>query len=515
MSVKIFLREGRVGLEFSRFSLLKMRKSHSIEPAHIFSVTGKFTTLKVNPKHLPSRPYTLHCFYSCTMRLHLSIWAEDLPGTSIVGTPDPFAVVTVLNDDPGRRPTLVGKTETIQNTFSPDWTKIMTLEDFELGASTKIVVSIYDDNKRNDVPMGSTLFDVGSVLGAKGSILAKEIKGGGVVAVHVEPATESAILHFQLQGKDLINTEGLGLMRKSDPFFELQRLRKSLRSGGKVWDTVFRSHPVDNDLNPLWNESYIDLQTLCSEKRKQKLRIAVYDFEKNGKHVPMGEVKVSVEELVAAISKNAHGSADTALTLKKEGNTTGQLVVLAANITEEEGRSSKVVVEELEEEINAEATAEMEEEITVAAENEEVVAEPDDLNMISPTFVNYIAGGCKLHVVTAIDCTATNGDPREPNSLHFFKDKGQNDYEDALNDICTILSKYDSDQQYPLLGFGAKRNNAVSHCFLFGNEANGVDGILKTYRDTFRAGIVMSSPRNFSELIHAARKEAKAQLVRS
>jgi hypothetical protein len=42
-----------------------------------------------------------------------------------------------------------------------------------------------------------------------------------------------------------------------------------------------------------------------------------------------------------------------------------------------------------------------------------------------------------------------------------------------------------------------------------------VDGILKTYRDTFRAGIVMSSPRNFSELIHAARKEAKAQLVRS
>jgi hypothetical protein len=45
-----------------------------------------------------------------TMKLHLSILAEDLPSPSSFGKPNPFAVVTVLHKEVGVKPTVVGKT---------------------------------------------------------------------------------------------------------------------------------------------------------------------------------------------------------------------------------------------------------------------------------------------------------------------------------------------------------------------------------------------------------------------
>jgi hypothetical protein len=66
-----------------------------------------------------------------------------------------------------------------------------------------------------------------------------------------------------------------------------------------------------------------------------------------------------------------------------------------------------------------------------------------------------------------------------------------------------------------LLGFGAKRDGVINHCFPFREsaEVEGVDGILKLYRETFRSGIVMSAPRDFSGVIKEAGKDAKANMV--
>lgn len=438
-----------------------------------------------------------------------------------MGKPDPFAVVTVLHKEAGVVPTLLGKTEVIPNTNSPDWTKILVLEDFELGKPTHLVVSIYDSNKRaKNSPMGSTVFEVGSVLGAKGSILGKELKTGGVVVAQLEEMTDSGILEFQLRALKLKNTEGMGLMNKSDPFYEFQRLRRSVSTGARVWDCVFRSHTVSNNLSPIWSESAIELSVLCGGNMQQKCRLVVYDYNENGEHEIMGSCQFSVNDMlgVGAVAANALEVDDIALvnaekawTLTKDGNDTGKVLVAAAQVT----GAPPVPEEAIEVNFEQKAVIVEEEEIVVAAEDDDFQEEPDDRNSLRPTFVNYVAGGCRLHVIAAVDATASNGNPREPTSLHHFKAEGKNDYEDALFSICSILSKYDSDQMFPVYGFGAKQNGVLNHCFQIGPtpEVEGVEGITKAYSDAFKAGITMSSPRDYSDVIKAAAKNASAQMV--
>jgi Copine len=81
-----------------------------------------------------------------------------------------------------------------------------------------------------------------------------------------------------------------------------------------------------------------------------------------------------------------------------------------------------------------------------------------------------------------------------------------------------ILAKYDSDKQFPVLGFGAKYGNVVRHCFQCGPtaEANGVQGVLDAYHAVFKSGLIMSGPTVFTEVIAtAAARAISAQVCSS
>lgn len=109
----------------------------------------------------------------------------------------------------------------------------------------------------------------------------------------------------------------------------------------------------------------------------------------------------------------------------------------------------------------------------------------------------------------------SNGDPRKPGTLHYrHPDGSHNDYEKAIQAIVSILSKYDSDQMYPVWGFGAKYGGIVRHCFQCGQsaEVHGAQGIIDAYRLTFKSGLTMSGPTVFTEVLQtAAAKAAKSQ----
>lgn len=72
-------------------------------------------------------------------------------------------------------------------------------------------------------------------------------------------------------------------------------------------------------------------------------------------------------------------------------------------------------------------------------------------------FLDYIMGGCEIQVHVAIDFTMSNKPPVDPTSLHYLSPVTmRNQYTDAINSVVSILENYDSDNLYPVFGFGAK-----------------------------------------------------------
>ena len=217
------------------------------------------------------------------MKVEVSIHASRLKNVAgaFKGTSDPFAVVTRIATSSGTKPEVLGKTEVVKNSLSPQFIKTFEL-DYELGTPTKIAVSIFDEVRKGDnKAMGSAVFDIGECLGARGNTKAKKLKKGGTVFVSVRKSEGHGILRMKLKGTKLKNVEG-GLFGKSDPFFEVSR--KVSSAGGLTWDNVFRSSPVKNNLNPDWESAVIELSTLCGGDLDLPVQIAVFDHESSGKH---------------------------------------------------------------------------------------------------------------------------------------------------------------------------------------------------------------------------------------
>merc|ERR1719474_1027142 len=74
------------------------------------------------------------------------------------------------------------------------------------------------------------------------------------------------------------------------------------------------------------------------------------------------------------------------------------------------------------------------------------------------SFIDYLQAGTKMNFSVAVDFTASNGDPREPGTLHYRGSDGvgENAYTHAIRAVGEVVAEYDADQQFPALGFGAK-----------------------------------------------------------
>jgi Ca2+-dependent lipid-binding protein len=115
------------------------------------------------------------------MKLELSVHACKLKNVAgaLKGTSDPFVIVTKIATEKGAKAEVVGKSEVIKNNLNPNWVKAFFL-DFELGQTTKVAISIFDEVRKGDnKSMGSAVFDVAEILAARGSTKGKKIKGGG------------------------------------------------------------------------------------------------------------------------------------------------------------------------------------------------------------------------------------------------------------------------------------------------------------------------------------------------
>jgi len=365
-----------------------------------------------------------------------------------------------------------------------------------------VVINVFDEvRKGRNIGMGSASFDINALLGATGNTMKVKIKKGGIITARVDKPKGTGSLRLQLTGSNLKNVEG-GFLGKSDPFFQLNK--KRFRDTGYEWEPVYKSNVVKNNLNPSWKEGTIELSGLCDGDLDAPLNLMVFDSNGDGKHTAMGQVETSVNEIVR--QKNTAGF----YLVNKQGKAVGNLIVRTAELNGIEKKQNPPQVLPSAPPSHASSGPP-----TVAMVTQAFAVLPTPTPYIpvpvQPTFADYMSGGCEMSLCVAIDFTGSNGDPRQPGTLHHINPNEKNDYEKAITAIGNVLANYDTDNQFPVWGFGAKYNGQVYHVFQCGNtaEVHGVNGILEAYHQTFQSGLVMSSPTDITNVIGSAGAFAK------
>lgn len=132
---------------------------------------------------------------------------------------------------------------------------------------------------------------------------------------------------------------------------------------------------------------------------------------------------------------------------------------------------------------------------------------------VEPSFIDYLRGGwCDFALMTAIDFTSSNGDPRQHTSKHYLPSPGHyqqvppNEYEAAMRTVGNMLGSYSTDKRILAFGFGAyiAPNTPVSHCFPIIENGkpycSDVNGLVNSYKDTL-GRIQLHGPTMFSEIL--------------
>lgn len=457
---------------------------------------------------------------SQSSRLQLSLSGKNLKNLAgFFEKSDPFCVVTVRGEDKNNPPIIVGETEVIFNNLNPDWATVVIVDSYRFGVPFYVEVGVFDFNAKHvgvkesklakqssvegakltssdetrellrtgQLPhtvMGTALFELGEVMGARGNIASKSLQTGGAIYVHLErsrPTGDTSLLNFQLRGLRLPNNHVIG---KINPFFELYR--KVDRPTGASWNSVFHSNVLRGVMSPRWNEEVLDLEKVCNGDLDRPMKIIVWDHRKSGRHKHIGEVETTMKHLIEGETTIANEEYAFPLRSKTDKKA-GYVLVLKAAM-----------------EVSQQASH-------PHPGGHEVVSHPSPgiVDSHRPEFVDYLSGGCQISLAVAIDFTASNGDPRQEGSPHYFHSASANewnDYEKAIFAVGSILAKYDTDQKFPVWGFGAKYNNVVRHCFQCGTdvEVEGVQGIMDAYRGVFSTPLTMSYPTLFTEVIATA-----------
>ncbi|KAF8008857.1 hypothetical protein BT93_K2494 [Corymbia citriodora subsp. variegata] len=135
------------------------------------------------------------------------------------------------------------------------------------------------------------------------------------------------------------------------------------------------------------------------------------------------------------------------------------------------------------------------------------------------TFLDYLAAGFEVNFMLAVDFTASNGNPRLPDSLHYIDPSGRpNAYQRAILEVGEVLQFYDSDRRFPAWGFGARPiDGPVSHCFnLNGSstycEVEGIQGIMMAYTSAL-LNVSLAGPTLFGPVISNAAQIAGQSLA--
>ncbi|EFX80682.1 hypothetical protein DAPPUDRAFT_318381 [Daphnia pulex] len=402
-----------------------------------------------------------------TSQVELTFSARDLPDLDYLSKSDPMVVVYIQPFGLNQWQEFC-RTEKVVNSRNPDFTKkVLMMYRFE--EQQKLKFEVYDvDSASSDLSKHDFLGWVEITLGTLVSqhIIRKKIEfhnpnleRGTLIVSAEELSSNKEEVEFQLVAHGLDKKDFFG---KSDPFVTIS---KSTENGEYV--VVHKSEVIKTTLNPVWKTAVIPVRNLNNGDYERTLKLQCWDWNRNGSHSFIGEAFFSLQKLLNGPLPMSIPCVNPGYQKKKKNY-------------KDSGRFEFVQCK---------------------------------INPIY-TFLDYLQGGTEINCTVAIDFTASNGDPNTPASLHYLHG-GPTLYEQALSAVGEIIEDYDSDKQFPVIGFGARLPpiGRVSHEFHVNfNPTNPycyrVPGIIAAYRACLPL-VQLYGPTNFAPCIRHVTKFAQ------
>ncbi|KAG7021369.1 Protein BONZAI 1 [Cucurbita argyrosperma subsp. argyrosperma] len=399
---------------------------------------------------------------------------------------DPMLVVYAKRRDGSLEE--LDRTEVVQNSLNPKWIHKLNIN-YQFEVVQTLVFFVYDvDTQYHSLGVKMLKLDEQQYLGEATCVLSEIVTQSdrsltlnlvyreesassthphhcGKLTVHAEECfsskttTEMILRCSNLGHKDLFS--------RIDPFLVIS---KTVESKSSI--PVCKTEVIKNDLNPTWKPVFLNMQQAGS--KDSPLIIECFNFNSNGRHELIGKVQKSLVELEKLFLS---GEGDNLFSLPAAGHDYHNKVL-----------KSQLFVDKFTE-------------------------------SVQQTFLDYLAGGYEMNFMVAVDFTASNGNPRLPDSLHFIDPSGRpNSYQQAIIEVGEVLQFYDSDKRFPAWGFGARPiDGPVSHCFnLNGSshycEVEGTRGILMAYTSALH-NVSLAGPTLFGPVINNAALIASQSLA--
>ncbi|CAL1405635.1 unnamed protein product [Linum trigynum] len=426
-------------------------------------------------------------FQGLFSQIELSFSATNLRDRDMISKSDPMMVVYTKGRDGAL--TEAFRTEVVLNSLNPSWIAKYTVT-FQFEVVQTLLFRVYDiDTQFHNVDVKTLKLEEQQFLGEATSILSQIVakpdrtltlnlvqiedlghpRSSGQLIVHAEECISSkTTTEMTLRCSDL---ESKDLFSKSDPFLSISRVTE-----GGMPVVVCKTEVIKNDHNPIWKPISLNIQQVGS--KDSPLLIQCFDFNSSGKHDLIGQVQISL----AGLEKLCSSQEGLYLSFLEVGH----------------NRSTKVLKSQL----------------CVDKFSES----------IQHTFLDYLRGGYELNFMVAVDFTASNGNPRLPDSLHYIDPSHNMDlltrpnaYQRAILEVGEVLQFYDSDKRFPAWGFGARPiDGPVSHCFNlngsnYNHEVEGLHGILMAYSSALY-NVSFAGPTLFGPVITKAATIASKSL---
>eukprot|EP00904_Undaria_pinnatifida_P009983 jgi/Undpi1/6114/HiC_scaffold_20.g08599.m1 len=403
-----------------------------------------------------------------TARVQLSLSCKGLANLDVGSKSDPFVVVSMKTSGAASW-SEIGRTEVVANNLDPKFVtlipaifrfeevQMLRFEVFDVAGSFNTSdaskLSVKDQSRQ-----GTSECALATIMGAHGQTTTQALDSPHLP---LQRATITIRAEEAENSSDLVVFElgasGCGSRHKS-VFFRISRTAEAGPSIPCFKSAV--SHAVGGTLR--WRESQVGLPILSNGDPFRPLVVELFAYKKSGSHVPLGSCNFSVDTML--------GKAGSGSTFSLVGGT-GEVVVHRCNLVPQ------------------------------------------------PSFFDFLAGGMEMQFAVAIDYTASNGDPNLPDSLHFHDPTGRslNEYSAAISSVGSILEHYDTDCNFPVLGFGGRPHpgGPAVHCFSVNRnednpEVHGISTVLNVYRESL-TWVQLSGPTLFAPVINQAAAVAASQ----